>query len=73
MPTEATEAHFFTLESSSTNRFSVPFPSDGVGPTQFLWKRTQILCVQLNFCGNELNSCESNSIPVQKGEPPWSL
>ncbi len=27
--------------------------------------------VELKICGAKLKICESNSIPVQKGEPPW--
>ena len=47
MYTEATEAHFFPQESSSAHRFAVGFPKN---PTQFLWKRTQFLWVELDSC-----------------------
>ncbi len=40
LDTEATEAHFFRQDLSST-------------PTPFLWKQTQILCVENDSCGKK--------------------
>ncbi len=41
--------------------------SNPVCPTQFLGKRTQILCVQLNFCGNDWASMASVSVIPKEG------
>ncbi len=67
--TEATEAHFFAQESSSTHRFIVWLHRISVS-------FHKNLRAELDSCGNELKSCApelkirgSKLIPVRKSEP----
>ncbi len=58
--TEATEAHFFTQESSSTHRFQGHFPSNGIRSpaAEFISPATE-------FISNSI-SVEMNSMPVSR-------
>ena len=77
-PQESSSVHRFWVRF---HRNQVQIKDFQFGRTDFqyvLWKRTENIWVELDFYGNKLKICvfelkiyKSNSIPVEKSEPPW--